>query len=114
MPDALALRSHTGTLATASGFVLPAVIADQGDKAAERFFTFFTDHHPQRQHAGRLLPQRHAVLRLDGEKGLSLPAIKSYHVSGLPGRTHADRQGNRPAHPPSSSTWPAYGCCSTG
>jgi hypothetical protein len=26
-----------------SGFTLPAVIADEGDKAAERFFTFFTD-----------------------------------------------------------------------
>ena len=26
-----------------ASFILPAVIADQGDKAAERFFTFFTD-----------------------------------------------------------------------
>ena len=33
----------TSTPATASGFTLPATIADQGDKAAERFFTFFTD-----------------------------------------------------------------------
>jgi hypothetical protein len=30
-------------LATGGGFALPAVIADQGDKAAERFFTFSTD-----------------------------------------------------------------------
>ena len=44
-------------MATGGGFVLPAVIADQGDKAAERFFAW-----------------THA-------KGLSLPAIKSYHVS---------------------------------
>ena len=28
----------SGALPTASGFLLPAVIADQGDKAAERFF----------------------------------------------------------------------------
>ena len=26
-----------GALATSGGFILPAVIADQGDKAAERF-----------------------------------------------------------------------------
>lgn len=26
-----------------TGFMLPASIADQGEKAAERFFTFFTD-----------------------------------------------------------------------
>jgi hypothetical protein len=30
------------TLATASGFVLPAVIADAGDRAAKRFVEFFT------------------------------------------------------------------------
>ena len=30
-------------MATGGGFALPAVIADQGDKAAERFFTFSTD-----------------------------------------------------------------------
>jgi len=33
-------------LTTASGFTLPAAIADQGEKAAERFFTFFTDNIP--------------------------------------------------------------------
>jgi hypothetical protein len=31
---------------TGSGLTLPAVIADLGDKAAERFFTFFTDNIP--------------------------------------------------------------------
>jgi hypothetical protein len=36
MPNDLAI-------AAAPGFVLPAVVADQGDKAAERFFAFFTD-----------------------------------------------------------------------
>jgi len=32
----------------ASGFTLPATIADQGDKASERFFTFFTDQIPNK------------------------------------------------------------------
>ena len=36
----LAIPSPAGTIAPASGFILPAVIADQAD---ERFFTFFTD-----------------------------------------------------------------------
>ena len=43
MSTDLALPSPSGTLATGSGFTLPAAIADQGEKAAERFFTFFTD-----------------------------------------------------------------------
>ena len=46
MPDDLAIPSPAGALATGSGFLLPTVIADQGDKAAERFFTFFTDQIP--------------------------------------------------------------------
>jgi hypothetical protein len=37
----LVKTSHPGTLTTPGNrFILPAVIADQGDKAAERFFTF--------------------------------------------------------------------------
>ena len=36
------------SLATGSGFTLPAVIADQGYKAAEQFFTFFTDTIPNK------------------------------------------------------------------
>jgi hypothetical protein len=43
MPNELATTTPVGALATGGSFVLPAVIADQGDKAAERFFTFFTD-----------------------------------------------------------------------
>ena len=44
MPNELATINPAGALTTGgSGFILPAVIADQGDKAAERFFTFFTD-----------------------------------------------------------------------
>ena len=36
--------NHQRALTTRrSSFTLPAVIADQGDKAPERFFTFFSD-----------------------------------------------------------------------
>jgi hypothetical protein len=41
-----AIPAPVGAIAPASGFLLPAVIADQGDRAAERFFTFFTDQIP--------------------------------------------------------------------
>src|ERR1017187_9081837 len=44
MPNELATITPAGDLSTGrTGFILPAAIADQGDKAAERFFTFFTD-----------------------------------------------------------------------
>ena len=44
MTTELARTSPARALSTdGGGFILPAVIADQGDKAAERFFTFFTD-----------------------------------------------------------------------
>ena len=44
MPSNLVTVSPAGALSDRrSSFTLPAVIADQGEKAAERFFTFFTD-----------------------------------------------------------------------
>ena len=82
MSNDLAIPSPVGrhTL-TGSGFILPAVIADQGDKAAERFFTFFTDTIPN---ANTRTAYYRNVMRFfawTDSKGLSLPAIKSYHVS---------------------------------
>jgi len=59
----------------------PAVIADQGDKAAERFFTFFSDQIPNAD--TRAVYYRN-VLRFfvwAGRKRLALDDIKSYHVS---------------------------------
>ncbi len=65
-----------------STFTLPAIIADEGDKAAERFYTFFSDTIPNAntraayyRNIMRFFARMHA-------KGLSLSAIKSYHVSG--------------------------------
>jgi hypothetical protein len=42
MPEDLAILTPSVAI-TAPSFVLPADIADQGDRAAERFFTFFTE-----------------------------------------------------------------------
>jgi hypothetical protein len=111
MSNDLAIPSPAGGITlTGSGFILPAVIADQGDKAAERFFTFFTDTIPN---ANTRTAYYRNVMRFFARmesKGLSLPAIKSYHVSGYLGPSWRPNSPRRP----SSSTWPACGCCSTG
>jgi integrase/recombinase XerD len=82
MQAELARVENRGELtAGGSGFVLPAAIADQGDKAAERFFTFFTD--TIRNKNTRAAYYRNALrfFAWTQARGLSLPAIRSYHVS---------------------------------
>src|SRR5271157_1042280 len=99
MSNELALPSPSGTLTTGSGFTLPAAIADQGEKVAERFFTFFTDNIPNPNTRDAYYRNAMRFFAWTHRRGLALRAIKSYHVSGLPGRTHADRQaatGQRP------------------
>jgi integrase/recombinase XerD len=63
-------------------FTLPATIADHGDKAAERFFTFFTDTIPNPNTRAAYYRNAMRFFAWTGKKGLSLNAIKSYHVSG--------------------------------
>ena len=65
----------------APGFTLPAVIADQGEKAAERFFTFFSD--TIRNKNTRLAYYRNALRFFSwvGMRGLGLKEIRSYHIS---------------------------------
>jgi hypothetical protein len=46
VPAEPARRTHGTIAASEGGFLFPAVIADQGNKAAERFFTFLTDQIP--------------------------------------------------------------------
>ena len=41
MSSDLAVTPTPGIIAAGGGFLLPATIADHGDKASERFFTFF-------------------------------------------------------------------------
>ena len=82
MPNDLAIPSPAGAITpTASGFILPAVIADQGDKAAERFFTFFTDTIPNANTRAAYYRNTMRFFAWTHAKGLSLPKIKSYHVS---------------------------------
>src|SRR5271165_1516769 len=64
-----------------SSFILPAAIADQGDKAAERFFTFFIDTIPNANTRAAYYRNIMRFFAWTHTKGLSLSAIKSYHVS---------------------------------
>jgi hypothetical protein len=53
MTQELAIAVKPGALTTGGSFVLPAVVADQGEKSAERFFTFFTGTILKRRQAER-------------------------------------------------------------
>ncbi len=82
MSTELVPTSQAGTLATGiRGFTVPATIADQGDKAAERFFTFFTDTIPNQNTRAAYYRNAMRFFAWTGKKRLSLDAIKSYHVS---------------------------------
>src|SRR3954470_5753406 len=81
MSNDLAIPSPGAGLPAASGFILPAVIADQGDKAAERFFTFFTDTIPNANTRAAYYRNAMRFFAWTARQGLSLPAIRSYHVS---------------------------------
>ncbi len=110
MPSEIVPSSSAGAVTTGSGFILPAVIADRGDKAAERFFTFFTDSIPNKNTRSAYYRNTMRFFAWTHAKGLSLPAIKSYHVSGY---LRPSWRTNTPPRP-LSSTWPACGCSSTG
>jgi integrase/recombinase XerD len=81
MTNELAPAPLPGAVVTGSGFTLPAVIADQGERAAERFFTFFTDQIPNPNTRAAYYRNAMRFFAWTARKGLSLPAIKSYHVS---------------------------------
>jgi len=84
LSNELALPSPSGTLTTGSGFTLPAAIADQGEKAAERFFTFFTDNIPNPNTRDAYYRNAMRFFACTHRRGLTLRAIKSYHVSAYP------------------------------
>ena len=109
MANDLAIPTLGDIAATGSGFTLPAAIADQGDKAAERFFTFFTDISPTPTPAPPTTATPCAsspgrTPRPGPARHQELPRLR------LPGRTG----GRATPPPPSSSTCQPCGCCSTG
>ena len=69
------------TIERASTTTIPAVIADEGPKASERFFTFFTDTIPNVNTRAAYYRNTMRFFAWTEKKRLSLPAIKSYHVS---------------------------------
>jgi integrase/recombinase XerD len=81
MPNELTIPSPAGTLATSSVFTLPATIADHGDKASERFFTFFTDQIPNKNTRAAYYRNALRFFAWCEKKGLTLSTIKSYRVS---------------------------------
>ena len=81
MSSDLAISSPARGVATGSGFVLPAAIADQGQKAAERFFTFFTNTIPNDNTRAAYYRNALRFFAWTARHGLTLPAIRSYHVA---------------------------------
>jgi len=82
MGNELAIQPDKRTLATTgTSFTIPAVIADQGEKAAERFFTFFTDTIPNPNTREAYYRNAMRFFAWTARKRLTLLAIKSYHVS---------------------------------
>jgi hypothetical protein len=75
----LAIVSNAASLPNGSSrFIVPAVIADQGDKAAERFFTFFTD----------TIPTTQLLLQLKNDSVVSRmvqPCLSGSRFAGSPG-----------------------------
>ena len=65
----------------AIGFTLPATIADQVDKAVERFFTFFTDTIPNPNTRTAYYCNAMRFFAWTAKKKLNLLTIKGYHVS---------------------------------
>lgn len=90
MTQELIIPISAGAITAAPGFVLPAAIADQGDRAAERFFTFFTDQLPNANTRAAYYRNARRFFAWAEAKGLTLPAIKSYHVSAYLAELAAD------------------------
>jgi integrase/recombinase XerD len=68
-------------IATGTNFTLPATIADHGDKASERFFTFFTDTIPNKNTRAAYYRNALRFFAWVEKSSLTLLTIKSYHVS---------------------------------
>lgn len=78
--DANEPRIELTVIEPAAGIV-PAIVAAQGDKASERFFTFFTDSIRNKNTRAAYYRNAHRFLAWAESHGLALGSIKSYHVS---------------------------------
>ena len=75
----------------ASGLPIPAIIAAQGDKASERFFTYFTDTIRNKNTRAAYFRNACRFMAWCEDRGLTLPTIRSFHVSAYVeelGQTH--------------------------
>lgn len=61
--------------------IVPAVVAQFGERAAERFFTFFTDNIRNPNTRAAYYRNARRFFAYCGDRGLELRDIKSYHVS---------------------------------
>src|SRR6185312_8614707 len=62
-------------------FPVPAIVAAQGDKASERFFTYFTDTIRNKNTRAAYFRNACRFMGWCEERSLSLPTIRSFHVS---------------------------------
>jgi site-specific recombinase XerD len=75
----------------ARGFPVPAIIAAEGDKASERFFTYFTDTIRNKNTRAAYFRNACRFMAWCEGRGLTLKAIRSFHVSAYVeelGQTH--------------------------
>lgn len=65
----------------AANAIIPAIVAEFGEKASERFFTFFTDNIRNPNTRAAYYRNARRFFSYCNEHGLKLRDIKSYHVS---------------------------------
>ncbi len=69
------------TIERAATTTIPAVIADEGPKASERFFTFFTDTIRNKNTRAAYYRNARRFFEWSEARRLALKDIKSFHVS---------------------------------
>src|SRR4051812_4921776 len=71
------------TVRSSDAFALPAVIADEGGKASERYFTFFTDTIRNKNTRAAYYRNARRFFEWAQARSLALKDIKSFHVSAF-------------------------------
>jgi site-specific recombinase XerD len=83
--------SLPATVEPARGLPVPAIVAAQGDRASERFFTYFTDTIRNKNTRAAYFRNACRFMAWCEGRGLTLPTIRSFHVSAYVeelGQTH--------------------------